>query len=192
MLQIINASEAMCSGTGKVGCPMRKGEHGMSVMSITTEVSGAAKGSFIPMTGLSITVRITIIHLLSFIERQGYVENRNNTRMTDEYREFILKRMNGAVRSKSEFRHIKLNGARMRSVQKAHAYISRKLSFPAYYGNNLDALYDLLCSISDPTELTIKNASKLSHNLGDYAEALLKTFRDAKTSNTNLNFIEQN
>lgn len=111
--------------------------------------------------------------------------------MTDEYREFIFKSMNVAVRSKSESRHIKLNGARMKSVQKSHMYISRKLSFPSYYGNNLDALYDILCAISEPTEITIKNVNRLRLNLGDYAEPLLKTFIDAKSSNSNVDFIEK-
>lgn len=111
--------------------------------------------------------------------------------MTAEYREFILKRMNGTVRSKSEPRHVKLNGARMKSIQKAHKHISRKLSFPSYYGNNLDALYDMLCTIGEPTEITIKNVSRLRFKLGDYAEPLLKTFADARSSNSNIDLIEK-
>ncbi len=118
------------------------------------------------------------------------MENQNNTRMTAEYREFIFKRMNGEVRSKAEPRRVVLNGARMKTVEKAHAHISRKMSFPSYYGNNLDALYDTLCAISEPVEITIKNTSRLRKRLGDYAGALLKTFADAESKNSNVDFIE--
>ena len=39
----------------------------------------------------------------------------------------------------------------MQGKKKAHAYLAEKLSFPSYYGKNLDALYDCLTDISEPT-----------------------------------------
>ncbi len=36
-----------------------------------------------------------------------------------------------------------------------HEYIAGKMSFPAYYGHNLDALYDCLTDITEPTAVGI-------------------------------------
>ena len=43
----------------------------------------------------------------------------------------------------------------------------RKLPLPDYYGNNLDALYDVLCEIGEPTVLTIKNVEELPASYQD-------------------------
>ena len=36
-----------------------------------------------------------------------------------------------------------------------HAYLASALDFPAYYGNNLDALLDCLTDISAPTRIAL-------------------------------------
>lgn len=38
-----------------------------------------------------------------------------------------------------------------------HAALAEALSFPAHYGNNLDALYDCLGDIREKTHLVLKN-----------------------------------
>ena len=37
------------------------------------------------------------------------------------------------------------------SKEELHSYLKEKFSFPEYYGNNLDALYDCLTDICEPT-----------------------------------------
>ena len=39
------------------------------------------------------------------------------------------------------------------SKKALHAYLKEKFGFPEYYGNNLDALYDCLTDISEPTAI---------------------------------------
>lgn len=122
------------------------------------------------------------------------MDERESTRMTDEYRDFLLKNLesdsdNGTITRETVgkiAKRVRLNGKRMRSNTGAHAYISRKLKFPAYYGNNLDALYDMLSTMGEPLTIIIKNSEKLKENLGDYGQAMLNTFSDAARSNSNI------
>lgn len=65
----------------------------------------------------------------------------------------------------------------------------RKLPLPDYYGNNLDALYDVLCEIGEPTMLTIKNVEELP---ASYQDLVMQLFEDVMESNKliNVNYIK--
>ncbi len=78
-----------------------------------------------------------------------------------------------------------LNCAMMTSREATHAYLKEMLVFPDYYGENLDALFDLLTSCVD-TEIRLQNLHALEENLGSYGGALLQTFLDAAAENPNL------
>ena len=71
----------------------------------------------------------------------------------------------------------------------AHAYLKDVLSFPAYYGNNLDALYDVLTERNSPFLITIEHTDALKSSLSEYGAALLETFSDAAENNPNLTVI---
>ena len=50
-----------------------------------------------------------------------------------------------------------LDGKSFADKKAVHAYLKKELSFPEYYGNNLDAFYDLLCDIDFPVEFELIN-----------------------------------
>lgn len=80
-------------------------------------------------------------------------------------------------------RIIRLDGVNMPDRDTAHRYLKFKFYFPEYYGKNLDALYDLLTEIGEPTKIIFYNIDVLKQNLADYGRSMLKVFRAAEDSN---------
>lgn len=78
--------------------------------------------------------------------------------------------------------HYILDGALMTDRAQAHAYIAETLSFPPYYGGNLDALADCLSDLSARTRITLVNGERLRENLGAYADRLLEVFRQTSAA----------
>ncbi len=66
-----------------------------------------------------------------------------------------------------------------------HTYFARKFPLPDYYGNNLDAFYDVLTSLS---ETTVKVRGTVKTEQG---ERVLAVLRDAAAANKNLKLIEK-
>lgn len=81
-----------------------------------------------------------------------------------------------------------LNGKRMISKKMAHEYLKRKLNLPDHYGNNLDALWDILTCISEHIDIILINQDILYENIGDYGASLVDTFVEAMDENPNINF----
>ena len=84
---------------------------------------------------------------------------------------------------------ITLNGANMTTRAAAHAEIARALDFPDWYGANLDALWDMISHMD--AEITLVNAAQMCNVLGDYAESLLDTFREAASLGRGFHFHEE-
>ena len=63
-----------------------------------------------------------------------------------------------------------------------HRIFREVLSFPACYGNNLDALHDCLTSISEKTHLILQNWASAA----SFAKGFKFVFDDAETENPNL------
>ncbi len=66
-----------------------------------------------------------------------------------------------------------------------HRAISREMAFPEWYGNNLDALYDILTSLSVDTELTLLHVSEL----GIFAGGFCRTLQDAAEDNPHFHAV---
>ena len=66
--------------------------------------------------------------------------------------------------------------------EQAHEALSKAFGFPADYGRNLDALYDLLTACP-PTRLTLRHAEMLVVHMGNYGELLLRVLADAAAEN---------
>ena len=77
---------------------------------------------------------------------------------------------------------IRLDCTQMTDREMAHDYLAQALSFPEWYGRNLDALYDLLTGYTAPLCLELLHPEALAA-LGDYGCALLDTLRDAASDN---------
>ena len=81
---------------------------------------------------------------------------------------------------------ITLNGAKMRDKTAAFEYLARKFGLDADV-KNLDALYDALGEINEPTQINLKNRTALSA-LGDYADDLIAVFTDLAEENERVKF----
>jgi len=70
-----------------------------------------------------------------------------------------------------------------------HKAFADALSFPDYYGNNLDALHDCLAEISEETRIRLLNWADAEMNLGNYARATKRAILDAAVENPNLSVL---
>lgn len=80
-------------------------------------------------------------------------------------------------------RTIVIDGQFMTSKENAHNYLAKRLSFPDYYGKNLDALHDCLLDISTKTDIVFYNKCYLVAALESYANIMIKTFLHASEEN---------
>ena len=77
-------------------------------------------------------------------------------------------------------RHLILDGSI--GMDAIHELLARELSFPAYYGKNLDALYDCLTEVQEDVEIEVINMEYL----GRKGHALQQTILDASLSNPHI------
>ena len=82
-------------------------------------------------------------------------------------------------------RTITLDLERMTSVPALHKYLRSALALPAHYGANLDALYDCLTEIVEPTQIIVPANVADNEKLGWYGEQL-QVLQDAAEENENL------
>jgi ribonuclease inhibitor len=92
------------------------------------------------------------------------------------------------MHSENEIHPVILDGDRMDSRDTTHLYLKEQLGFPDYYGRNLDALWDLLSTWSDPMEIRLIHSDALYHHLGAYAVQLISVFTDAQQENNKIRF----
>ena len=77
-----------------------------------------------------------------------------------------------------------IDGHKITDKKELHAKLAKDLSFPTYYGNNLDALYDVLVSEKESTVIKIINPYALQRKLGKkYIEGFFAAISDASDEN---------
>lgn len=79
---------------------------------------------------------------------------------------------------------IVLNCENLRRREQAHRYLAQMLDFPAYYGRNLDALFDCLTEIGDCT-IVLDGEEELLQD-GGYGKRILEVIREAAQANPGL------
>lgn len=78
-----------------------------------------------------------------------------------------------------------LDTKKMLEKEKMHEYLIKKFDLPEYYGRNLDALFDCLCEINEPTLIKLKNEKFLDDSA---KESLIRLFRDVCNENKLVKF----
>ena len=71
-----------------------------------------------------------------------------------------------------------LDGDAISTREELHDALARELALPAWYGRNLDALYDCLTDLSVPTTIHVENWPE-----EDYMQRALAVLRDAAEEN---------
>lgn len=78
-----------------------------------------------------------------------------------------------------------LDAKKMLEKEKMHEYFAKKFDLPEHYGKNLDALFDCLCEINEPTLIKLKNENALDEGM---KESLIQLFRDVCSENALVKF----
>lgn len=82
--------------------------------------------------------------------------------------------------------HIIIDGSAISSSPDLHDALAKALSFPFYYGRNLDALYDCLTEITTDTHLELHNWHHIEAHLKDYSGKAVYVFHCAMDDNPHL------
>jgi ribonuclease inhibitor len=80
-----------------------------------------------------------------------------------------------------------LDGAGLQSAAEVHDTLARELGFPAHYGRNLDALWDVLTGdVAVPAEILWRNSDLSRAKLGEAFERIAKILEDAAAARSGL------
>lgn len=81
-------------------------------------------------------------------------------------------------------KEIILNVSKFKNESDIHRYLKEQLNFPEYYGNNLDALYDVLTDINDKITFRLKTEKS-----SELLQPIIAVLYDAEAENSNLIII---
>lgn len=78
---------------------------------------------------------------------------------------------------------IRINTGELNSMDKIHSYLKKEMDFPDYYGNNLDALYDMLTETCEEYDIVFEKSYDEDALSLKYFEVLLSVFEAAQEEN---------
>lgn len=78
-------------------------------------------------------------------------------------------------------RSLILDGEQITTREQLHAALKELLELPDYYGNNLDALWDVLTGwVEMPLSIRWVHFHESEKTLGDYSQLVLQLFQEAE------------
>lgn len=84
---------------------------------------------------------------------------------------------------------IHLDGRKMTDRESLHLYLKEQFQLPAYYGRNLDALWDCLTTDFRERLIVIREPFVIEEQLGRYGKSLLDLFRDLERANRHVRIV---
>ena len=85
-------------------------------------------------------------------------------------------------------KRIEIDAALFTSREETHRVLKKALDFPDYDGCNLDALHDCLTDIAEDTEIVLLDDGAFRKRLGNFADGLIRVFRESAEENPMLSF----
>ncbi|MBR5059266.1 MAG: barstar family protein [Clostridia bacterium] len=79
-----------------------------------------------------------------------------------------------------------VNCKKIQDIQGFYDILSKKMRFPDWFGNNLDALSDVLGDVPDNTVLVLRHFDEMAERIGPKAETLRKVLLDSAADNPGL------
>lgn len=86
-------------------------------------------------------------------------------------------------------KEIIIDGEKIDDMADIHSFFAKELSFPEWYGNNLDALRDCLTDISYEITVTVINRDMLFEKLNVRYGRFLKTLEYSEKENENIKIV---
>lgn len=83
---------------------------------------------------------------------------------------------------------VQLDGARLTQRAEAMEYLTRAFDLPGWWGRNLDALYDCLTEIGEPTRVELLDRGALEGTR--FGRRVLRVLTDAAQGNPRLELAE--
>ena len=71
-----------------------------------------------------------------------------------------------------------------------HQKLAEIIPLPDYYGNNLDAFYDVLTEMGEPCEIQFQNMEQMERQLPDYVGKLKRLCSDVMEENGNIKIYD--
>jgi len=59
-----------------------------------------------------------------------------------------------------------------------HEYVSKKLDFPGYYGQNFDAFWDCLLDLNKDSHIRVEGLAELKNNLPETYEKFMQCIKE--------------
>lgn len=78
---------------------------------------------------------------------------------------------------------LRLDSRMLDDKEALHKEIFRQMQLPLYYGENLDALWDILTAWGNPLQIIIENCGESLAQVGSYGEMVMQLFQEAEEEN---------
>ena len=84
-----------------------------------------------------------------------------------------------------------IDGAALPAAEAVHDLFARALTLPAWYGRNLDALFDCLTDCPEALTVRLLHRDRLEDRLGRRGQGLTRLLRRAAAENPRLTLLEE-